>query len=338
MKITNIRAIQPIAANSPPDWRTTLGQILIAIDTDAGLTGYGVGGGGAAGMHVVQTVLRDYLLGADPEQIEEHWLRMYDATLPFGRKGIAIMALSGVDLALWDLRGKQNNAAVVKLLGGTSGEPIPTYGTFWGEIDTTQVDNLSAFKLHLRNGTVADVIPALQKAREIIGFQAPLMVDGWMKWDVENTLQIAEASQPYQLDWIEEPIPIDDRAGYASLRDASPVPIAGGEHEFTARGFQPLIEQKLHTIIQPDVCWCGGLTQLIEIYRQAQQAGLRVCQHRGCEVWGLHAVAALDVNPLAESGRPWMTWVLDQPEIENGFITISDRPGFGIRIDEAQLP
>src|ERR1700749_4101354 len=106
MKITDVRAVQPIAAGSPPDWRTSLGQILVAIDTDHGLTGYGVGGGGLAGVHVVKNVLRNFLLVRDPEPIEDLWRSMYDATLPFGRKGIAIMALSGVDLALWDLRGK----------------------------------------------------------------------------------------------------------------------------------------------------------------------------------------------------------------------------------------
>ncbi len=106
MKITDVRTQQPIADNSPPDWRTSMGQILVAVDTDMGLTGFGVGGGGQAGMHVIRSVLRDVLLGQNPEQIEELWQAMYEATLAFGRKGIAIMALSGVDLALWDLKGK----------------------------------------------------------------------------------------------------------------------------------------------------------------------------------------------------------------------------------------
>src|SRR5262245_2125959 len=99
MRIVDVRACQP-ACDSPPDWRTSLGQILVAVDTDAGLTGYGVGGGGLAGVHVVRTVLRDVLLGRSPERVEELWETMYRATLPFGRKGITVMALSGVDLAL----------------------------------------------------------------------------------------------------------------------------------------------------------------------------------------------------------------------------------------------
>ncbi len=105
MHITNVRACQP-RYPSLPDWRTSLGQILVAVDTDAGLTGYGVGGGGLAAIHIVRTVLRDLLLGRSAEPIDALWAAMYRATLPFGRKGVAIMALSGVDLALWDLRGK----------------------------------------------------------------------------------------------------------------------------------------------------------------------------------------------------------------------------------------
>src|SRR5438874_12765377 len=101
MKIVDVRACQP-PCDSPADWRTSLGRILVAVDTDAVLTGYGVGGGGLSAIHIIRTVLRDELLGLDAEPIEPLWQRMYRATLPFGRKGVAIMALSGIDLALWD--------------------------------------------------------------------------------------------------------------------------------------------------------------------------------------------------------------------------------------------
>src|SRR5947209_6401904 len=117
MRIIDVRACQPACA-SPPDWRTSLGQILVAVDTDAGLTGYGVGGGGLSAIHIIRTVLRDLLMGRDPEPIDVLWRDMYRATLPFGRKGVAIMALSGVDLALWDLRGKAERRSVVERLGG----------------------------------------------------------------------------------------------------------------------------------------------------------------------------------------------------------------------------
>lgn len=341
MRITNVRAVQPVSEKSPPDWRTSLGQILVAIDTDEGLTGYGVGGGGLAGTHVVRTVLRERLLGRDPEPVESLWDEMYRATLAFGRKGLAIMALSGVDLALWDLRGKAAGRPIAELLGGRTGERIPTYGTYWDEIPPGAVAEHTAFKLHVgRCGPPAeidDVVKRIAAARRAIGPDRPLMVDAWMLWDVKTTLKIARAIMPYDVGWIEEPLSPDDLAGYAVLASECPVPIAGGEHEFTALGFAPFIEGRLHRILQPDVCWCGGLTELVKIYARAQSAGLRVCPHRGAEIWALHAIAALDQNPLAESGRPWMTWVAGQPPIVEGTITLNNVPGFGVEIDESTL-
>ncbi len=318
-----------------------MGQILVALDTDAGLTGHGVGGGGKAGVHVVRTVLRDTLLGRDPERIGELWEVMYAATLAFGRKGLAVMALSGADLALWDLRGKAERRPVAELLGGSVERPIPTYHTAWDEILPECVGQYRAFKLHIGEGLARDrveaVAGAVERARAAVGRDCPLMIDAWMKWDVATTLQIAWRLAPLKVGWIEEPLSPDDLAGYADLRDQCPIPIAGGEHEFTSLGFAPLIAERLHQILQPDVCWCGGLTDLISIYRLARVAGLRVCPHRGAEVWGLHALAALDPDPLAESGRPWMTWVTGQPPIHDGFIRLTGEPGFGAGIDESCL-
>jgi len=341
MKITNVRAVQPVSPGSPPDWRTSLGQILVAVDTDVGLTGYGVGGGGLAGVHVVRTVLRDLLLGKSPEPVETLWEKMYELTLPYGRKGLAIMALSGVDLALWDLRGKACGQPVAALLGGKVGIPLPTYVTLWGDVPPESVPQYRAFKLHLEQIAaergVDATVDVVRRARETIGNDRELMIDAWMCWDVETTCRVAEAIQSFKVSWIEEPLPADNVAGYRELAARSSIPIAGGEHEFTAAGFAPLIDERLHTVLQPDVCWCGGMTELVKIYARANAAGLRVCPHRGAEVWGLHAIAALDSNPLAESGRPWMTWVQGQPPIRDGFIRLGDAPGFGAGIDEAAI-
>lgn len=341
MKITDVRAIQPVGENSPADWRTSLGQILVAIDTDSGITGYGVGGGGLAGKHIVKTVLRDLLLGRNPAEISQLWDEMYQATLAFGRKGIAIMAISGVDLALWDLRGKQEQQPIVSLLGGNPGVNIPTYHTVWAPQDLQTASEHAGYKLHLGKVAAPDqrelMISSVAQARSLIGPDPLLMVDAWMKWDVESTIAISEQIAPLRIEWIEEPLSPDDLAGYALLKENAAVPIAGGEHEFTSAAFRYLIKEKLHSVLQPDVCWCGGLTELIKIYTMANEAGLRVCPHRGCEIWALHAIAALDPDPLAETGRPWMTWVTGQPEVKEGTIELSDRPGFGLLFDEQSL-
>ena len=316
MKITDVRACQPITPTSPDDWRTSIGQILVAVDTDSGVTGYGVGGGGFAGIHVVRTVLRDVLLGKDPTQIESLWQTMFDSTLAFGQKGLVVMAISGVDLALWDLRGRADDVSVCKLLGGAKQNSLPTYITVW---DNDEMDQVAAtphqgFKLHLggqlpeEDGCTeafADrVADQLFRARSAIGPDRELMADAWMKWNLTETQAVIDRVAGLNLSWLEEPLPVHDESGYAELVRNSPVPIAGGEHEYTSDGFRHLAEQRLHTVLQPDVCWCGGLTELIRVYETAAEFGLRVCPHRGAELWSLPAIAALDsgpADPLAES-------------------------------------
>ncbi len=336
MKITAVRAGKPTCP-SPPDWRTALGQILVAVETDTGLVGFGVGGGGESAVHIIQTVVREYLLGKDVEPIEEHWNALYQSTLPFGRKGVAIMALSGVDLALWDLRGKTTHRSVAHLLGDQHRTDLPTYATVWGEIPNAELGNHLAFKIHLGKSPLDGVIEVVKRARDLVGPQVSLMVDAWMKWDVPFTLRFAEQVARYQLEWIEEPLSPDDLAGYAELVRQSPIPIAGGEHEFTAAAFFELIQKRLHHVVQPDVCWCGGMTEMVKIYREAKNHGVRVCPHRGGEIWALPALASLDSDPLAESGRPWMTWVGGQPPITNGKIKVPDQPGFGVSFDDDVL-
>jgi len=336
MKIKAVRACKPPCA-SPPDWRTALGQILVAVETDAGLVGYGVGGGGEAAVHIIGTVLRDLLLGKDVEPVEEHWQAMYRATLPFGRKGVAIMAQSGVDLALWDLRGKAAQKSIAQLLGGPIHKRVPTYTTVWDDIPDALLGKHTAFKIHLGAGAgnCDALVETVKRARARVGPDVALMVDAWMQWDVAFTLRFAERVAPFRLDWIEEPLPPDDLEGYAELVRQAPIPIAGGEHEFTAAAFAELMERRLHHVVQPDVCWCGGMTELVKIYRSAREHGVRVCPHRGGEIWALPALAALDPEPLAESGRPWLTWVGGQPPIVAGHIDVPTGPGFGVEIDEA---
>jgi L-rhamnonate dehydratase len=250
------------------------------------------------------------------------------------------MALSGVDLALWDLRGKAERRPIAELLGGTVSRRLPTYATVWDELPEDLVGKHRAFKLHVghrASDDVATVARAVEKARAVVGRDCPLMLDAWMRWDVATTLSVAEQIAPFDVGWIEEPLPADDWRGYQQLVEKCPIPIAGGEHEFTATGFAELIERRMHQVLQPDVCWCGGMTELVKIYAMARTAGLRVCPHRGAEIWALHALAALDPEPLAESARPWMTWIGGQSEIRDGFVELSDAAGFGVLIQEDRL-
>ena len=336
MKITQVRAVQPETPGSPPDWRTQLGQILVRIDTEDGLSGYGVGGGGLAGIHVVETVLREFLVGQDAHDVEALWDEMFRRTLAYGQKGLVIMAISGVDLALWDLRGKRENKSLVEVLGGQKGATVPMYKTGWSpeEVAEGKLEGFRALKLHMGRMPVEQVVDQVAHVRKTLGDDLELMGDAFMGWDLDTALRVTQQVAQYNLGWLEEPIRCDDLDGYARLRDESPVPIAGGEHEYTSVAFEHLMKERLHTVLQPDVCWCGGLTELVRIYALGKKYGLRVCPHRGSEVWSLHAIAALDPDPMAESGRPWMRFVQGQPEMVNGQMTVGDGPGFGVTFDE----
>jgi len=335
MRITEVQATIPRGQGEPRDWRTAMAQIAVTVETDAGLTGLGVGGGGRAGAHVVETVLREVLVGADPADIEALWARMYRATLPFGRKGLALMALSGVDLALWDLAGKAAGQPVYRLLGGLRHPVVPAYASIGPEVTDQAAGGFRHVKLHMPRpspGHGANV-EVVRRARERLGPGVALYVDAFLEWSVDETLRLAEALAPLDVGWIEEPLSPDDLAGYAELVRRSPIPIAGGEHEYTLAGFREVVERRAHTILQPDASWCGGLTELRKIFALGEAAGLWVVPHRGAEVWGLHAIAALSPRPLAESGRPWITWLRGAPAIERGAVRLSDAPGFGVELD-----
>lgn len=343
MRITEIRAIQPPTPGSPDDWRTQLGQIVVEVQTDVGRSGLGVGAGGAAGIHLINTVFRDLLLGREPDDVEALHREMCVHTAFYGRKGLVVMALSGVDLALWDLRGKAKGRSIAELLNPTvdSSAQLPTYATVFDDEDAEQAMGRGhrAIKLHVERFGArpdpTDIAQLVQRVRRRLGGEAMVMIDAFARWDVQTSLRVAEAIAPLDVSWLEEPIQPDDLDGYAQLAEQSPVPIAGGEHEYLAAGFKELIDRKLHAVLQPDINWCGGLTALIEIYRMANQAGVRVCPHRGCEPYALPAIAALDPDPLAESGRKWFNCLLGAPQIAQGQIRLSAAPGFGVSVADA---
>jgi len=340
MVITRIRAVQPPTPGSPSDWRTQLGQIAVEVQTDTGLCGYGVGGGGASAVHVIETVIRDLLMGRDAEHVESLHQEMCRHTTFYGRKGLVVMAISGVDLALWDLRGKSRDQSVAELLADEFDfrRPVPTYMTVFDEAAAQAALNAGhrAIKLHVERfgdrPAATAIAQLVEKTRRRLGEDAEIMLDAFARWDVESSLQVAELIAPFRVTWLEEPLPPDDFPGYAKLVKESPVPIAGGEHEYLADGFQRLIDERLHAVLQPDVNWCGGLTTLIEIYKMARQADVRVCPHRGCEPFALPAIAALDPQPLAESPRQWFTCLAGAPVATAGVIQTSHKSGFGVSI------
>ena len=340
MKITDIRAFQPLTPGSPPDWRTQFGQIVVEVHTDRGITGIGVGGGGFAGIHVIETVLRDLLIGQDPRHnMALHGL-MCDTTQFYGRKGIVVMAISGVDLAMWDLFAKAIGKPVARLLKRDCdpSPAIPTYTTVFDadDLEAAVAAGHAGVKLHvdtmIDSTRPSDIASVVREARDRIGPDPLLAIDAFARWSIYTALAVAEAVVDCDVAWLEEPLPPHDLSGYTELTERSPVPIAAGEHEYLIEGFIELVERGCCAILQPDVNWCGGMTTLANVYRLAERAGVRVVPHRGCEPFALPALAALDPNPLAESPRTWFNCLDGAPTIEAGFIRPSSAPGFGVNV------
>jgi len=349
MKITEVKAVYPNYKNVVPSWRTHFWQIVVRIETDQGVVGVGYGGGGVAGVEVVNKHFRELLLDkeiATTQDIKEAWDQLYSASLPYGRKGIAIMALSGVDLALWDLLGKAENCPVYELIGDREKNSVRSYAT-GTDVEWYAELGFTAHKFPHRWVSCEDIstaIAAADKARNLLGPEALIMIDTYMSWSFNITLEMSKALKEFDIYWFEDVVNPDDLVSQAKLRNmVKPTLIAGGEHEFTEYGYQEIARTKALDLWQPDITWCGGLTSGIRITEMGNDLGIPVVPHRGGEVWGLHLIVSSTCGDLAEvlpgtkDGNKDELWI-DEPHTLNGYISPPDGPGFGVTVNEALLP
>jgi len=323
------------------------GSILVELKTTGGLIGYGLGGGGSAAVHVIENHLRDLLLKADPANIELLWEQMYSSSLFYGRKGLAIQAISGIDLALWDLAGKTAGKPVYQLLGGATKDRVAVYLT-GKNVQLGLERGIRAFKLpvdsspHEGKAGMRKAVEQVEEARKAIGPDAELMIDVLCRWDVPYTMDMAGRLGPSRLMFIEEPLNPDDLAGYAQLcAEVRSTRIAQGEHEYTRFGFENLIARRAAHILQPDITWSGGLTELRKIAALAATHQLPLIPHRGGSVYGLHFILATAHCQLAESfgvGEPGNEIMQAMsPRFADGYLHPSDKPGFGVELSEALI-
>jgi L-rhamnonate dehydratase len=278
------------------------GSILVQIRTQQGLTGYGLGGGGGAAVYVIEKHLQDLLLGANPSNIELLWDQMFASSSFYGRRGLPVMAMSGIDLALWDILGRRLKQPVWQLLGGAARASVPSYFT-GANVQKAVELGFQALKFGTSgDGSPEAMLTAVRKGREALGPNGFVMVDTLCRWDVEMALEFCRRVERFRLHFLEEPLYPDDVAGYARLvREVKTTKIACGEHEFTHFGFAELIRNRMAHILQPDVTWTGGLTAARRVMPLARAAGLTVMPHRGGSLFGIHlAIANADI-PMAES-------------------------------------
>ena len=364
MIITDVEAIHLRLPEVEEIADGTQDVLVVRIHTDGGLVGIGEVTSQSYVCKAIFEAPRSaerrhglaYLLrGQDPLEVEELWHRMYYHTNRYGRRGAAIHAISGADIALWDLKGKILGQPVCELLGGAYRKSIRAYASYLfgsspretAELARCAVDlGLSAVKFGwgpFGKDPRAD-LAQVEAVREGVGKACDLMVDAGHAWDVATALDRARLLEPLKITWLEEPLSQDDLKGYAELCARSPVPIAAGEGEVTSWGFEELIERGLH-VIQPDVAFCGGLTVCQEVSRLSHEAGRRCVPH--CFSTGINLAASLQWMAACPDGNlveyclrpsPLMRHLVrDLPPLVDGCVIVPEGPGLGIELDEAVL-
>jgi L-alanine-DL-glutamate epimerase-like enolase superfamily enzyme len=349
-------------AASYDTWNWPQAVVLVRIANDQGQSGFGWAedGVGAASNIVLRHFTR-LLLGAEASQIELLWDQMFRASIPYGRKGAAIEAISAVDLALWDLKGKALGQPVYSLIGGpvvaqpaayaSHLQPVPM-DLFVREAVDYVKQGYKAMKMrmpgnptHGARGISAN-LERVEAVRDAVGDDIDLMVDAYMGWDLAFALRMAHALEPFHIRWIEEPLLPDELEAFAELRRKSPIAIATGEHEFTHYGFRQLIDRGAADILQPDVHRVGGITAARRVCAMASAAGLEVvphvfsgptahlvCSHTVCPL-----IEHLTIPVWAQNTEGFKPFILGEPTVVEGRAILSDKPGFGITINAERLP
>jgi L-rhamnonate dehydratase len=336
--------------------------IFLRLDTDEGVTG--IGGPATHELaYIIATQMKKLLIGSDPFAIELIWDRIYRSQV-HGRKGASMMALSVVDCALWDLKGKALNQPVYRLLGGPTRETIPAYASALGysvapEMAAQRAKELresgwKATKWFFRHGPgsgregVEKNVEMVRVLRDALGPDIDLMLDAWMSWDLPYAVQVGRRIADYAPRWLEEPTLPDKIDVYAQIRQALRpfgIPVSGGEHEYTRWGLKHYMDAGAVDVLQPDIYWCGGISETLKIGAIASTYDLPVIPHGHSTPATCHVIASQPPNlyPLLEYLIKWNTihqWFLKYPiEPVRGEVRVSqlDRPGIGMELDEAKI-
>jgi L-rhamnonate dehydratase len=351
--VANPMSGYPRYAAYRPSWTPTWPTFGCVVEAEDGTVGFAVGQHGRPVAAVIEDYLGPRLIGEDALATEKCYDMAVRMCAPFGAAGLASYAISAIDLALWDLKGKLLGQPVYALLGGPVRDELDCYAT-GGDADWYAELGFRGVKLPCRYGP-ADGLDGLRKnvaqvaeARAQVGEDVEIMLDCWMAFDVDYTVRLAEALRPYRVRWLEECLPSADLLSHAELRRRLPwQPLATGEHWFGVEPFQYAVANRLVDILQPDISWVGGLTPLKRICAIAEAAGVAVMPHApGNTAYGQHACLGIPAITWTEffigtpPGVP-LTASARAPGVPtplNGHITPSPAPGFGLELNPAKLP
>jgi len=340
--------------------------VAVELEDENGLVGAGTAGFGNPATIELLRQLEPLVLGSAPSEVGQVWETMYRATLNVGRRGVVLHAISAVDIALWDLFGKQLAVPVYELLGGRMRPSLPAYASWLyatedldalaAEAAAWSAQGFTAVKQRLAYGPldgkegIRRNVELVRTVVEAVGPEVDVMADAYMSWDAGYAIRCIRAVEDagIRLRWLEEPVIPDDVSGLARVRAAVDTPIAAGEHEATRYGFRHLVEAGAVDVLQPDVNRLGGITEARRVWALGETFGLDVIPHLGFAHNAHLSITSL-ATPLLEYMPPpaqpdeadedQVFWVAfpDEPRAEGGRVTLSDRPGLGVTLDRAVL-
>lgn len=374
MKITNVEAFWlrcpiPKEKQHRSDYGllTDFDMTLVVVTTDSGLQGFGeakaaVGSSGVCASIVtcVEKELKPLLVGKDARHISRIWEHVYNGTRDhyalsrgrkfpiLGRRGLTISAMSGVDTALWDLKGKALGVPVVELLGGSCRDTMEAYASGgWASAEKIG-EQLNSYiekgfkgvkmRVGIMDETVGESVKRVRAAREAIGDHIKLMTDAHGTFSVPEAKQFCRGVEDCNLYWFEEPISPDNRHGTAEVRASTAIPIAAGESEYTAFDVRDLIEVRALDVVQPDSAIIGGITESMRVAQLAHTYQLELAPH----CWGsafsfmagvnvAFASPAAVVIEFSLGGNPMMyELVKEKITVENGMLSAPTAPGLGL--------
>ncbi|MSP11630.1 MAG: L-rhamnonate dehydratase [Chloroflexi bacterium] len=328
----------------PHGWR----RPACVVTAEDGTWGLGISMWGDPVVRIINEHYAPALIGENCMATEKIWDMMMRMSAMYGSNGLASYAISAVDLALWDLKGKLLQKPVYELLGGPQKDKIFCYATGF-DIAWYKEIGFKASKLPLPYGP-SDGLDGLRKnealvakTRELVGDDNELMLDCWLALDVEYTVRLAEVLRPYRLKWIEDYLLPEDYDGFAAVRERLPwQTLAAGEHWYLTAPFALAANRRLVDVFQPDICWAGGMTACVKICHIAEAAGISVIVHGGMNLpYGQHLTYAMPAIPWGERsdgvsspGVPLeeMRHVPGAAVIKDGYLVPSDAPGFGMEV------
>ncbi|HYM12658.1 MAG TPA: mandelate racemase/muconate lactonizing enzyme family protein [Bryobacterales bacterium] len=339
---------------------------LVEVETDEGITGWGEAYGPTRpSASAVRDFFAPLLLGRDPRDTEALWHFLFARSVDYGQKGTMLAAISGLDIAFWDIKARAAGVPLYRLLGGSHTEAIPCYATgfyfggeeklesrFAREAENYLADGFTAMKMKVGLGVERDAV-LVGAVRRAMGSAARLMIDANHAYTPVDAIALGRLVENHRIGWFEEPVSPLDIDGYLEVKQRIAIPLAGGEAEYTRFGFEPLLRRRAVDYAQPDLCACGGISEAMKIATLASIYSVHVTPH----AWGsavglaaaLHFYAALPGPPatltpahkLIECDRtenPLRTEIVAEPvRLDRGRLFVPQGPGLGIEVRAGAL-